>query len=51
MATLQQLITARPSVIPDAIANPVEVPLAYIMAPGSEEDFDEDDENEGGKDY
>ena len=37
VATLQQLITARPSVIrPDAIANPVEVPLSYAMAPDSE---------------
>ena len=36
MVTLQQLITARPSVIPDAIANPVEVPLSYAMAQDSE---------------
>ena len=54
VAKLQQMITARPSVIPDAIANPVEVPLAYVMAPDSEEDIDEDDdeggEDEGGED-
>ena len=33
VAALQGLITARPSVIPDAIANPVDVPLARILAP------------------
>ena len=49
VAKLQQMITARPSVIPDAIANPVEVPLVYAMAPDSEEDIDEED-NEGGED-
>ena len=32
-----------------AIANPVEVPLVYAMAPDSEEDIDEED-NEGGED-
>ena len=47
---LQQLITARTiSNCPDAIANPVEVPLVYAMAPDSEEDIDEED-NEGRED-
>ena len=32
-----------------AFANPVEVPLVYAMAPDSEEDIDEED-NEGGED-
>ena len=50
VAALQGLITARPLVIPDAIANPVDVPLAHILAPDSEEDIDEDDENESGED-
>jgi len=45
VAELQRLITARPTVIPDAIANPVEVAPAYAVAADSEEDIDEDDEN------